>query len=163
MKFKIFPDPGKLPTRPPPMVGEKIAISLLGLPPRKQKHRSCRNPNHPQYSCFVRLREAAIKAVAGRQWFLGAIRLDFVMFGPEPLGWGLVNEYLGGIMDSLDGSHGPNFTYLPIVYQDDAQVAAGSSLFRQATEYCYTLEIEFLELECVIHSELPFDSVDASA
>lgn len=27
-------------------------------------------------------------------------------------------------MDTLGGSHGPTFTYMPIVYQDDCQVCS---------------------------------------
>ncbi len=162
MKFKIFPDPGKLPTRPPPKVGERIVINLPGMPPRKQRHRSCRNPAHPHYDRFVLLREAATEAMASRQWFLGAVGLDFIMFGPELLRWDIVNEYLGGIMDTLDGSHGPNFTYLPIVYQDDAQVSAGKSLFRQAPEYSYKLAIEFMGLENMSHSDFSINSSGTS-
>lgn len=163
MRLKVFPDPGNLPTRPSPKVGEQIALNLSGMPPRKQRHRSCRNPAHPHYDRFVRLREAATKAMAGRQWFLGAVRLDFVMFGPEWLRWDIVNEYLGGVMDTLDGSHGPNFTYLPIVYQDDSQVAAGSSLFRRSPESGYTIAIEFIERRDMIHSEFLSYSADRSA
>lgn len=145
MKFAVFPDPGKLPTAPPPKVGDHFTLSLPGLPPRKQKHRSCRNPKHPHYDRFVRLREAATEAMRGRQWFLGAVGLDLLMFGPERLHWLLANEYIGGIMDTLDGSHGTNFTYLPIVYQDDCQVTSISTNFHTASEPRYTLDVFFIQ------------------
>ncbi len=145
MQFKLFPDPGKLPTSPPPKVGEGLTLSLPGLPPRKQRHRSCRNPNHPNYERFVRLREAATEAMAGRQWFLGAVGLELLMYGPESLHWLIANEYLGGIMDTLDGSHGNHFTYLPVVYQDDGQVVSTSTNFQIASEHRYRLDVSFIQ------------------
>jgi hypothetical protein len=51
---------------------------------------------------------------------------------------------MSGIMDALDGSSGPTFTYLPIVYQDDCQVAKSSFQFEQADQERYRLVVEFL-------------------
>lgn len=141
--FKLFPDPGNLPTAPPPVAGERISLSIPDLPPRKERHRSLRNPRHPHYDRFLRLRVAATEAMAGRQWFCGAIALDLVIFSPSILPHHL-NDYLGGVMDTLDGSHGAYFTYLPIVYQDDCQVVAASSELRPAAEYRYTLGVSFV-------------------
>lgn len=83
--------------------------------------------------------------MGGRQWFLGAVGLELLMFGPERHHWLVANEYLGGIMDTLDGSHGTHFTYLPIVYQDDSQVALTSTKFQMAPEHRYTLDVSFLQ------------------
>jgi len=50
------------------------------------------------------------------------LRLTSPCFAPGfEKGKGLV-DYVGGIEDTLDGSHGFTFTYLPIVFQDDCQV-----------------------------------------
>ena len=48
-------------------------------------------------------------------------------------------------MDSLDGSHGVKFTYLPIVYEDDCQVAAGHNRFIKDESVWYEVTITFLE------------------
>ena len=54
-------------------------------------------------------------------------------------------DYVGGVMDTLDGSHGVEFTYLPIVYEDDCQVAAGMSRFVEDESIWYEVSIVFLE------------------
>lgn len=144
MTFKLFPDPGKIPIFPPPEPGERLFLNLPDLPPKKERHRSCRNPKHPHYDRFVRLREASTEAMAGRQWFSGAVGLKLVINHPSHLHWEILNQYLGGIMDTLDGSHGAHFTYLPIAYQDDAQVAFTSKSYQIASESSYSLEISFL-------------------
>lgn len=51
---------------------------------------------------------------------------------------------MGGIADTLDGSHGCEFTYLPIVYQDDCQVVESESKFIVSNETRYVLEVIFL-------------------
>jgi hypothetical protein len=53
-------------------------------------------------------------------------------------------DYVGGVMDALDGSHGPGFTYLPIVYQDDCQVVLGDFHHVRSDETRYELELGFL-------------------
>lgn len=47
----------------------------------------------------------------------------------------------------MDGSHGPEFTYLPIVYQDDCQVVLGELHHVRSDEARYELEIRFLGSE----------------
>jgi hypothetical protein len=59
--------------------------------------------------------------------YQGAIRLDFVMHAPEFEPKKTLMDYAGGISDTLDGSHGTTFTYLPIVYEDDCQISDGHS------------------------------------
>ena len=52
--------------------------------------------------------------------------------------------YVSGVMDTLDGSHGPGFTYLPIVYQDDCQVVLGEFHYIQSDETRYEVLLTFL-------------------
>jgi len=47
-------------------------------------------------------------------------------------------------MDTVGGSAGSSFTYLPIVFQDDCQVCDGASQFGEAEEWSYSLVFEFL-------------------
>jgi hypothetical protein len=137
-------DPGRLPTKPAPRRGQKIVIRVAGYPPFKEVGASLRNPKHPHYDRFARLRKSAGKAMRRRRWSEGAIALNFTMFAPGfEKGKGLV-DYVGGIEDTLDGSHGFTFTYLPIVFQDDCQVCRIESLFKPKPTAEYTLEIEFL-------------------
>ena len=67
--------------------------------------------------------------MGGRAPFRGAVGLDLNMHAPVFEKSKSLVDYVGGIMDSLDGSHGVEFTYLPIVYEDDCQVASGQSRF----------------------------------
>jgi hypothetical protein len=53
-------------------------------------------------------------------------------------------DYVGGIMDSLDGSHGTHFTYLPIIYNDDCQVCLGAHAVHNSADEYYTVDIEIL-------------------
>lgn len=137
-------DPGALPIAASPAAGELLVIELAGLPPYKEIRRSIRNPTHPRYNSFVALRTAATRAMAGRAWHFGAIRLALTIYAPRLQDGCSVSDYMSGIMDTLGGSSGPAFTYLPIVYQDDCQIAETSSRFEQTNEPRYRLVIEFL-------------------
>lgn len=137
------PDPGILPTLPPPVVGEKIFMSVLGFPPFKEKRQSLRNPTHRFYHRFVSLRRAAEEAMAARRWYDGPVALEIVLFAPAREPGRTMNDYLGGVMDTLDGSHGFTFTYLPIVFQDDCQVWSSSTLFKESQDARYTLQAKF--------------------
>jgi hypothetical protein len=79
--------------------------------------------------------------MAGRACYPGPIELNIKISALE-LDRSLP-DYLGGIMDTLDGSHGRSFTYLPVVYQDDCQ-AVSASVGRKS-EQCdsYSVEIVF--------------------
>ena len=80
--------------------------------------------------------------MGGRAWYDGAVKMDVTLYGSfsnESL-----NLYVGGIMDTLDGSHGQTFTYLPVVYQDDCQVFAVVAEKRESDEIHYRVEITFL-------------------
>lgn len=136
-------NPGVLPSRSAPATGESIIVYMKGLPPYKDEHFSIRNPRHKNYLRFEMLRETAIESMGGRAPYRGPVRLDFVMFGAgfEP-NRGLA-DYMGGIMDTLDGSHGADFTYLPIVYEDDYQVCDSKSEFIKSENEHYQIEISF--------------------
>ena len=90
----------------------------------------------------MRLRTAATEAMGGRACYSGAIRMELWLHAPR-LERRLMN-YAEGIEDTLDGSHGPDFTYLPIVYQDDCQICDWRAEFVESSETFYTLRITFL-------------------
>jgi hypothetical protein len=137
-------DPGPLPTQVSPKPGESLSIALSGLPPYKEIGRSLRNATHPRYAAFAALRQAAIEAMRGRAWYLGPVKLDLTVYGPSlPKNRELI-DFVGGVMDTLDGSHGPTFTYLPIIYEDDCQVAAGRHEFIDSSTARYEISITFL-------------------
>ena len=138
----MYPDPGALPTKPAPKPGETIRLRLDGLPSFKEINRSIRNRAHRNYEAFSRLRAAATNAMEGRECYSGGIRMELCLHAPKLER--RLNDYAAGIEDTLDGSHGPNFTYLPIVYQDDCQVCIWRSRFIQGAETFYTLLITFL-------------------
>jgi hypothetical protein len=138
-------NPGVLPSKPPPAKGESISVSLPGLPPYKQIRASIRNVNHPRYQAFVALREAATEVMGGRAWYSGPVQFDLVVFAPKLHGTCTILDYAGGVMDTIGGSHGFTFTYLPIVYEDDCQVAAtGVVRYVPSREERYELTITFL-------------------
>ena len=130
-------DPGVLPSAPPPPPGDVISLRVEGPPPYKDQHFSIRNTRHKIHSRFRALRKAAIEAMSGRAPYRGAVGLDFVMHAPELDKNRSLTDYIGGIMDILDGSHGVEFTYLPVVYEDDCQVVDGRSRFQPSTKSFY--------------------------
>jgi len=139
---KLSPDPGALPSLPSPREGETIRLTIDGEPPHKDVHFSIRNLKHRRYESFSKLRNAAIDAMKGRRWYDGPVQLDITLFAPT-LQKNLI-DYMGGIMDTLDGSHGATYTYLPVAYQDDCQVVTGQTKFVKSKETKYQLTITFL-------------------
>lgn len=137
-------NPGVLPTLPTPKKGEQLSVEVIGLPPYKEIRHSIRNVTHPRYDAFVALRKAATDAMAGRAWCFGAVGIDLTIYAPQLHEGYSVIDYVAGVMDTLGGSCGSTFTYLPIVYQDDCQVARTNSRFEQADEERYCLVITFL-------------------
>lgn len=144
MKRQLTYDPGPLPRRAAPTAGDSIEFRASGLPPFKDTSFSIRNPTHKHYDRFVARRTAAIDAMAGRFWSYGAIGLDVEVYAlkMEP-GRALV-DYVGGVMDTLDGSHGPHFSYLSIAFNDDCQVCDGRSSFQRCNDEWYSVRITFL-------------------
>ena len=136
-------DPGSLPKRPAPAAGETLLIEISGVPPIKSRRQSIRNKMHPQYPCFMTLRRAATKAMAGRAWYFGPVALDLTVCGPLLLDRWNLNDYLGGIMDALDGSSGRTFTYLPVVFQDDCQVLEFRGRWLERRNTSYRLQVIF--------------------
>ena len=143
MKYLPY-NPGVLPTRPAPKQGEKLVIQVDGYPPYKDEHFSMRNPRHPNYKTFVRLREAAITAMKGRAWYFGPIETNVILSAPSFERGKVLLDYAAGIEDTLDGSSGCEFTYLPIVFEDDCQVAVGHAKFVKTKKIHYKIEIQFL-------------------
>jgi hypothetical protein len=136
-------DPGVLPTDPAPSRGESLVLEIKGLPPIKTIRQSIRNQDHPHHHSFLMLRKAATDGMAGRAWYFGPIRLNLTIFSPERLNRWSLSHYLGGIMDTLDGSSGRTFTYLPIVFEDDCQVCETSIEWREGPRDSYRLKILF--------------------
>lgn len=80
--------------------------------------------------------------MAGRKWYDEAVGMKLTLRAnalDRPL-----LDYIAGIMDTLGGSHGDTFTYLPIAFQDDCQVSVGETFFVKDSTTTYTLEIVFM-------------------
>jgi hypothetical protein len=88
----------------------------------------------------------------GRCWYDGEVRVTTTFYFPDEK-WPdkLIDDwelyYISGILDTIDGSHGMSFTYLPIVIQDDCQVRLGGWRIYDSESPSYELEIEFLSAE----------------
>ena len=138
-------DPGRLPTLPSPRPGESIDVEMEGWPPWKDYHFSVRNPRHRAYTRFVSPRQAATDAMAGRAWYHGDVALELELRGPILEAGRSLTDYISGVCDTLDGSHGMSFTCLPVVFADDCQVTAIKYSFVCAQSPCYKLHLTFLE------------------
>jgi len=79
----------------------------------------------------------------GRAWSCGAISLSITANVPKFDKNKKLYDYLGGIMDTLDGSHGEHFTYLPICFQDDCQVISARCEVVDSQETYYEVRIRF--------------------
>jgi hypothetical protein len=135
--------PGLLPTRPAPAPGETLVLKVLGAPPVKSKRQSIRNQRHPLHPSFITLRREATRAMAGRAWYFGPVGLGLTVFGPNALNRWALNDYVGGIMDTLDGSSGETYTYLPIVFEDDCQVCDIEARWVRNPKDSYRLRVTF--------------------
>jgi hypothetical protein len=137
-------DPGSLPTRPAPNKGEVIVIEVDGLPPPKDIRISIRNARHPNHFSFQRLRTAATSVMAGRAWVFGAVKLRLTIFGPDAERRRPIFDHLAGVSDTLDGSTGQTFTYLPIVFEDDCQIVDSGVEWVDSTTIRYKVEVTIL-------------------
>jgi len=81
--------------------------------------------------------------MAGRAWYFGPVGLRLIVFGPTSLDRWRLNDYLGGIADTLDGSSGQTFTYLPIVFEDDCQVCDAQTKWVKSSKDSYRLKVTF--------------------
>ena len=136
-------DPGVLPIKPPPNPGDIIEFEVNGYPPYKEESFSIRNIKHKNYSRFVNLRQAGIYAMNGRAWSHLPIQMDFILYAKELEKNKSLLDYTAGIGDTLDGSSGCTFTYLPVIFEDDCQICKSSSkfIFSNITKYHLRFEI----------------------
>jgi hypothetical protein len=82
--------------------------------------------------------------MASRRWWTGAVELDLMIHTNRDLDLDLY-LYLGGVYDTLDGSHGPSFTFLPILYQDDGQICNSRTCSHLASTNYYTVDAVAIE------------------
>ena len=145
-KMSILPYyPGVLPTKPPLKKGDVIAFEVDGYPPYKDEAFSIRNVRHRDYNRFVRLRKAGTKAMHGHAWACcGPISMEFVLYAPEFEENRQLLDYAAGIEDTLDGSSGPTFTYLPIIFEDDCQICNAKVSFAESNKIKYKLRFKIL-------------------
>lgn len=144
MKYLPY-DPGCLPTKPAPKPGTIIELQVSGYPPYKDESFSIRNPKHKNYSRFHKLRKAGIKAMNGRAWSHAPIRMDLSLYAPGFEKKRSLLDYIAGIEDTLDGSSGFSFTYLPIIFEDDCQICDGQGSLIKSKKIKYLVRIEILE------------------
>ena len=81
--------------------------------------------------------------MGGRAWVFGPVAVSITLFGPSNGGASLV-DYMGGVMDTLDGSSGLTFTYLPIVFEDDCQVVQSDVKMQDHPTSKYIVEVTVL-------------------
>ncbi len=146
-------DPGRVPVEPPPSPGEAIELEVDGWPPAKGEHFSIRNAGHADHARFVALRTAAARAMNGRAWYPGPVRLAVEVRAPSLERGRSLLDYAGGITDSLDGSHGETFTYLPVAYEDDCQIVTMPIRFIQTDTVSYSVRVEFLHADRLVVDE----------
>jgi hypothetical protein len=81
--------------------------------------------------------------MAGRAWCFGPVELRLDLHSAHREDDAGLQTYVSGIMDTLGGSAGRSFTFLPIVYQDDCQIASIHSRWFLSTEERYVVEVRF--------------------
>ena len=136
-------NPGVLPNKPAPTQGDSIQFEVSGLPPIKDTRVSIRNKKHKFHYRFITLRNSAINAMNGRAWVFSEVEIMLTIRSPKEISIQSRSEYLGGIMDALDGSSGFTFTYLPIVFEDDSQVSSCRIAWEKHVEASYLIQIVF--------------------
>lgn len=122
---------------------DKIEIHVIGIPPHKERSRSIRNAKHPRHNRFLKLRKIAKKAMGKRNYYLGpvSIEMKYIRKKGKKKMW----DYMSGIFDTLDGSHGFTFHWTPIVFLDDSQVVTTRMEHKTGERDEYFLKIKFLE------------------
>jgi hypothetical protein len=71
--------------------------------------------------------------------------MDFTLYAPSFERKRTMLDYIAGVEDTLDGSSGFTFTYLPIVFEDDCQICDWNSRLIKSTKTKYVLRIEIME------------------
>jgi hypothetical protein len=82
--------------------------------------------------------------MSGRAWYFGPVAMSITLSAPSFENGKKLLDYVDGIQDALDGSSGCEFTYLPIVFEDDCQVVDGRSRFIETEDISYEVVIDFL-------------------
>jgi Holliday junction resolvase RusA-like endonuclease len=90
----------------------------------------------------VALRDAATEAMAGRAWYFGPVSVDLTIYSSS-LKF-RISDYFAGVEDTLDGCSGYEFTYLPIVFEDDSQVVTATVEKVESAEDRYEVKVTFL-------------------
>lgn len=134
-------DPGILPSKPSPVAGERIEFNVMGLPPIKDQRQSIRNREHPFHDRFIALRKASAEAMAGRAWVFSPVELELTIRCPEASKQHSLNDFLAGVMDTLDGSSGFTFTFLPVIFEDDSQVIASHIHWEESSQCSYSVAV----------------------
>ena len=136
-------DPGILPSKPAPVAGERIEFQVMGVPPIKDQRQSIRNREHPLHGRFIALRKTSAEAMAGRAWVFAPVELELTVRCPAPEASERhsLTDYLAGVMDTLDGSSGFTFTFLPIIFEDDSQVIASHIQWEEAPQCSYSVSV----------------------
>lgn len=144
MSFLSY-NPGVLPTQPAIISGKVVEFEVYGYPPYKNEHFSIRNIKHKDHHRFVNLRDAGTEAMKGRAWTHSPIRMDFTLYAPSLEKGKVLIDYAAGIEDTLDGSGGFTFTYLPVIFEDDCQICHVSMRFVHSKEVRYHLKFEVMD------------------
>ena len=69
---------------------------------------------------------------------------NLYMYAPELEENRKLLDYAAGIEDTLDGSSGSTFTYLPIIFEDDCQICNDKMRFVKSNQIKYKLSFEML-------------------
>jgi hypothetical protein len=121
---------------------ETIKIKVEGIPPHKDRSRSIRNRKHPNHDRFLVLRKEAKNSMKGRDYYTGPVAVKFHYVRND--GNRTVGDYLSGILDTLDGSHGFTFHWEPIVFLDDCQIVQIECSQEDGEKDIYVAEVSFL-------------------
>jgi len=79
--------------------------------------------------------------MAGRAWYFGSVKVELTIYTRSPI---RLSDYCAGVEDTLDGCHGYEFTYLPILFEDDAQVVMADVRRVESEEERYEVKVTFL-------------------
>ncbi len=82
--------------------------------------------------------------MGNRAWYFGKIAMEITLFGSPDTAIHTLNAYMGGICDTLGGSSGLTFTYLPIIYEDDSQIDSLSITWQRDTDVHYCIRLLFV-------------------
>ena len=79
--------------------------------------------------------------MGGRAWVFSPVELELTVRCPEMSERHSLADFLAGVMDTLDGSSGFTFTFLPIIFEDDSQVIASSIQWEEAPQCSYSVAV----------------------